>query len=80
MPAAVRTLNEFTTLCKGSNALELRVKRIGVSGTNKMIVKLKLRTRAKLYTLTMKDAGLAINFANNIKKDNKNIKVRFFKN
>lgn len=80
MPASVKSFNEFTALCKKANATELRVKRLYKSeDKKKVIIKLKLRTTTRLYTLTMKDSGLAINFANQLKKANKNIRVRFFK-
>ena len=80
MPSSVTSLNEFTTLCKKPNATELRVKKIQAGEGKKIIVKLKLRTSTRLYTLTMKDSGLALKFANKLKKENKDIKVRFFKN
>eukprot|EP00766_Chilomastix_caulleryi_P001327 gnl/Chilomastix_caulleri/2300.p1 GENE.gnl/Chilomastix_caulleri/2300~~gnl/Chilomastix_caulleri/2300.p1 ORF type:complete len:81 (+),score=20.44 gnl/Chilomastix_caulleri/2300:43-285(+) len=79
MPASVKSLNEFTALCKKANATELRVKKVQIPNTDKIFIKLKLRTSTRLYTLSMKDIGLAMKFANNIKKANKGIRVRFFK-
>lgn len=80
MPSSVTSLNEFTALCKRPNATELRVKKLQRGDGKNIVVKLKLRTSTRLYTLTMKDSGLALKFANKLKKTNKDIKVRFFRN
>eukprot|EP00766_Chilomastix_caulleryi_P002609 gnl/Chilomastix_caulleri/3610.p1 GENE.gnl/Chilomastix_caulleri/3610~~gnl/Chilomastix_caulleri/3610.p1 ORF type:complete len:88 (+),score=16.13 gnl/Chilomastix_caulleri/3610:25-264(+) len=78
MPASVKASTNSLPSVRRPMQLSFVLK-VTIPNTDKIFIKLKLRTSTRLYTLSMKDIGLAMKFANNIKKANKGIRVRFFK-
>ena len=71
MPAQI-TKEEFEKLIANGTVHELRVKRIG-KGEHMGHMKLKLRTSRRLYTLYLKDPGVAKTLAK--AAQNKNVRV-----